>query len=368
MPDRVDSTQFVPTSNSLDFLRLVLAISVIVAHSFALSGLGSDPLSRATHGQENLGGLAIAGFFIISGYLITQSYRRSTTVWRFLWHRFLRIYPAFWVCLVTTVVVFAPAMYLLTYGTVSGYPYRCNESIANYLVANFAIKIEQHGICGLLAHNPFPGAVNGSLWTLYDEVRCYLAIATIGVMGGLGGRKWALVVSTTILYVVYGVSVIFPESHALPLMGGQFLRNGAFFFAGCLFNLYSPRIPVRTALALACLMLVIMSSLIDGAYALTSVIALPYFVLWLATKLPLRNWGKYGDYSYGLYIFAFPVQQILALANTQQSGVIVFIGQSVAYTFIFAFLSCHLVERPALKLKRLTLSRRPRSENNTERQ
>src|SRR3954451_5058370 len=93
------ASAFNPDRNAIAFFRMVLAILVIASHSFALGGFGPDPFGRITEGQHNLGAIAVSLFFLLSGFLITRSVLRSRSVGRFLWHRFLRVFPGYWVCL-----------------------------------------------------------------------------------------------------------------------------------------------------------------------------------------------------------------------------------------------------------------------------
>src|SRR5271165_7335160 len=86
-------------NNSIGFLRFLFAGAVIWSHSFGLGGFGIDPVQRYSGGTETAGTLAVAGFFFLSGFLITRSYGTSGSIVAFMWHRFLRIFPGFWVCL-----------------------------------------------------------------------------------------------------------------------------------------------------------------------------------------------------------------------------------------------------------------------------
>jgi peptidoglycan/LPS O-acetylase OafA/YrhL len=89
--------KFDPKNNSIGFLRLILAIAVVYSHSFALGGYGLDFIKNITHRQYSIGSFAVDGFFACSGYLITASYLRSQSFTVFLWHRFLRLMPGYWV-------------------------------------------------------------------------------------------------------------------------------------------------------------------------------------------------------------------------------------------------------------------------------
>jgi len=184
---------FNPQKNSLDFLRFFLAFAVIVGHGFWLSGFKSDPLYAFTNGQITIGPLAVAGFFLLSGFLITRSRQRITSFWQFLWQRCRRILPGFWMCLLVTVVLFAPIMYYLVNKTFAGYWEQTPFGPFDYLKSNFFLKINQDRIGELFKNFPlFPYMVNGSLWTLYDEFKCYLIIGALGIFGVTRERRWVV--------------------------------------------------------------------------------------------------------------------------------------------------------------------------------
>ena len=108
---------FDPKNNAFGFLRLALAVLVILGHSFPLGGFGPDRLAAFTNGRYAIGSLSVAMFFVLSGFLICRSASTSRSVPRFLWHRFLRIFPGYWVCLIVCGCVFAPLMAFAEFGT-----------------------------------------------------------------------------------------------------------------------------------------------------------------------------------------------------------------------------------------------------------
>lgn len=181
------SEEFSGRSNSFGFVRWTLATLVIVGHSYPLGGFGgaTDPLYDWTGTQESFGGLAVAGFFIISGFLITRSWRTHPTVARFLWHRFLRIFPAFWVCMLLTAFAFAPLAWWLQQGGLNGYLSQPGPTPAGYVLNNLWLVMNQYVIGDLLTDTPYGsvagGIWNGSLWTLSYEFACYLVVAVLEV-------------------------------------------------------------------------------------------------------------------------------------------------------------------------------------------
>jgi len=184
-------------TNTFGFIRLVLASLVIVDHAFPLSGNGADPFWGYTHGQESLGGFAVAGFFVVSGFLISRS-AMSVDFLGFLWRRILRIFPAFWLVLVVTVAVVAPFFYWLDHGSLAGYLTRGTPGPITYLTNNWNLTIGQYAVLDVFRTTPYgtevnASVMNGSLWTLLCVwVRAVLAgwkyPSRPGVASRSGGR------------------------------------------------------------------------------------------------------------------------------------------------------------------------------------
>lgn len=183
---KVTGRRFDPRDNSLNLIRLVLAGTVLIAHCYPLSGLGDSPQLDGW----NLGEWAVFGFFAISGYLITAS-RFSNSLKTYLIHRIARIMPAFWVCLLVTVGFFAPIGYWVMHHTIDGFLTSATAP-GNYLLSNAFLKIAFWDVAGTPSGIPYPGAWNGSLWTLYFEFLCYLIVGAVAVFAWVRRSPWAL--------------------------------------------------------------------------------------------------------------------------------------------------------------------------------
>jgi peptidoglycan/LPS O-acetylase OafA/YrhL len=329
---------FDPRDNSLNALRLVLAALVIVSHSWPIGGFGDDPQL----GDLNLGAWAVAGFFAISGWLITGS-RLSTGLADYLWRRVLRIYPAYWVCLVVVAFAFAPLSQLIGPGTfhpVDG---------LSYVASNVTLAMHQGTIGNTLASVPFPEAWDGSLWTLFYEFLCYLLVASLITVL----PRW--LVSAGSIFVFVGCALVQAAivwgGLAAPAIVDNASQLFGFFFAGAVLYLFRTRIPVSTGLAtfsVAVLTVLIMTrcaSVLAG-------LPVAYLVLWLGVRLPLRRVGRPNDVSYGVYIYGFPVQQTLVLMGAARLGVLPFVLLSLALTVPLAVASWFLVERPAMRRRK----------------
>ena len=349
--------RFHPRNNSVNALRLGLASLVLVSHTLKLHG-GQDPLAARTNGDIDIGTVAVDGFFALSGFLIAGSFLSSPSVWRYLWRRCLRILPGFWVCLLVTGFVLLPIAQLLQYGTMSGYPWTGDLSVIGYMVGNSALFIQQFEVRGLLGGQ----AVNGSLYTLFYEFVCYLGIAVLGILGVLSHRRWIVLVIAAVAWFASFADLVTDGG----LTGGSvtatiFLRFGSMFLAGAALRLWSDRIPLNwlfgagaaVAFAGALAAAVVIGSDPAGrlAYVLIAAPAVAYLVLLLGSSARLARVGAKRDLSYGVYVYAWPVQVLLLLVGARGWSVLAYFAASLVITFVLALLIWTLVESTALALK-----------------
>lgn len=339
---RLDSIAevFRPKANGLNFLRLCLALGVILWHSIPLTGntIEFDPA------RQLMGNLSVDGFFAISGYLIVSSWKRKPQIGTYLWARILRIIPALWVCLIGTAVVLAPlGIWLNGQGISHGFA----ASMVMYPVQNAGLRpFGGQMLLGTPTGVPFPGEWNGSLWTLQWEFLCYLGVLGVGLLGLLR-RRWtiACIFATSLLGVIltsYG-----------PINNYDFHAGSRFalmFSAGAVIHRYQDTIPVsRWLIASAGLIVIIASSLPD--YRLVAALPLAYLLLAGGALIQSPRLRFKNDISYGSYIYGFPVQQVLASAGLWKAGAPLFAAAAIAVTLPLAVASWFLIEKPALALK-----------------
>jgi peptidoglycan/LPS O-acetylase OafA/YrhL len=356
---------FDPKRNAFGFLRLALAILVIFSHTFPLGGFGPEPLVTLTQGRHTIGLVAVAMFFVLSGFLITRSASRSVSVARFVWHRFLRIFPGYWVCLIVCAFVFAPLIALVEHGTVVRVFSAPRGSPQEYVLHNAGlfhlndfsligvVNIWPQGFAGLLSRVPTPHIINGSLWTLPFEVACYTGVAALALCGLVRRGRLVFLASFVGLWVLYAHSYLFPQSFGryFPVPGLQvFVPLALSFSAGCLCFVYREKIPYSGWIFAGCLILLPLSFPL-GIFGLAAPVFMTYAFFWLAFTFSFPRFDAKGDYSYGTYIYAFPVQQALALAEVQEEGVAAYFGASLLITLMLAVLSYRLVEAPCLQWK-----------------
>ena len=337
-----------PGGNAIGFLRFTLAALVVVHHTRILGGFGDDVIRRWTRGQADFGIVAVAGFFALSGLLVTRSALHSSSTIRYLWHRALRVLPGYWVCLLVITFAFGPAFWIREHGGIDGYLDVQVAPPVGYVTNNFLLLLNQTRIDHLLADNPYPFGLDGSLWTLAYEFAWYLVVATLAAMGLL--HRPAAVIGLVGLVVAQSLIGVHPFS-GVPVIGYALSsRFGLAFSLGMLAYVWRHRIPLDDRLA-AIAAAAFMVSLRSGTFSTIGMTALAYGVLWAAWRLPFRKFGTKRDLSYGLYIYAFPVQQTVALIAGSSLGPPLFLVASLAGTLPLAFLSYVFVERPALRFK-----------------
>lgn len=322
-------------------LRFLAASLVIYGHGPAIGGsaVWTDLFTWLGWGTYS-GDLAVNVFFVTSGYMIAGSYLRRRHPLEFLWARVLRIYPAYVFCLLALAFVLGP---LLTSMTASAY--LADHGAVHYVTKNLALgKGLAWYLPGVFAHNVLPGIVNGSIWTLPAEVRMYLWVGLAGVIGVLARPRWC----NLLLLGLFLCGLLAPER--LPLVPlHSFVRLAAYFAAGvfCYVNRQWLRISWWWVAGLAVLATALRQTVF---YPFALGLALTAFVFAFAYLTPWYGFNRFGDYSYGVYLWGFPMQQLVA-----SSGV----GWAVSLNALLAWplavllgaVSWHLVEKPALALK-----------------
>jgi peptidoglycan/LPS O-acetylase OafA/YrhL len=350
---RGDHAVLATRRNSLNLIRLVLALAVLVFHAYPLGGFTGKPTLLGV----GLGGWAVAGFFCLSGYLI-QASRDSRPVETYLMLRIARIFPAYWVCLVVTAFVFAPAAYVMAKGTIDGFLTSGPTAPLDYVLTNAFLRINSYAVGDTLTTVPYPVAWNGSLWTLYYEFICYLALAVLGVFAWWRGRIAVLVA----LAAVTALAVGYP--HVAPYVGNDphvanLVALAPYFFAGAAVYRWRDRVPLTWPVALLSAGLVVGASALDPQRGpVLTAAAFATALLYLGTVLPSPRWVRGNDVSYGVYIYAFPVQQLLVVFGVHTAGLWPYVIATTALTALAAVGSWYAIERPALRTARRRLDRR----------
>jgi peptidoglycan/LPS O-acetylase OafA/YrhL len=343
-PVQVLAQAFDPRRNALAVLRLGLAGVVAVAHGLAV-GFGWQPQL----GSTRLGDLAVDGFFVLSGFLVTRSYVRLGTFGRFAWHRALRILPGFWVCLVVTAVVAAPLAAVLLERSPATVFTTAEDPAWRYVLVNAALPVLQYEIAGLSAPNG-ETVFDGSLWTLQYEALCYGVVGLLGVAGVLRNRPAQVLVGIAVVWA----AALLQHAGAIPfdvplLANRELLRFLLVFLLGVAACLFADRLPVRRLWALLSAVVVLAAAHLPDHH-LVGAACFAYLCVYAMVRLPLR-WTPSWDLSYGLYVYHWPVQFLLLLAGATALGPVVFVVTGVALGAALAAVSWLAVEAPALRLK-----------------
>lgn len=347
--------------NSLGLLRLILAATVIFDHAFPLGGFGTDPLWNLTHHQASLGSIAVAGFFVISGYLIAKS-GMSADVVQFFWRRILRIFPAYWGVLIFTAVIVAPIIWLLMGRSLGTYFTFAGDGPVHYFAANWTLNIGTYGIYDIYADTtPYGISIghssvfNGSVWTLIYEWTCYLVIGVGVAFGVLTRARLVVPILTVFVFILQIVFLVDSTAVAtfIPFFADQYRLNllMTFLFGSCL-AVYSKSIPFDDRLGVLA-GVVMLLTLRYGGFTVVGLAAGAYFVMYLGARLggPLRRVGAKNDYSYGVYVYGFLVQQTLAFFGVYRLGYLPFTLIALVVSLGFAWLSWHGIEKHAMALK-----------------
>jgi peptidoglycan/LPS O-acetylase OafA/YrhL len=314
--------------NNLDGLRLLFAIAVIYSHSYPLTGQ-AEILSSRSRGASTIGELAVAFFFILSGYLITASWQRRTSAWDYFKKRCARILPGYTMACVLTIFFVAllnpvTAPDLMTF-------------MKNAAVGNL---IESPRV---FASNPLPKYPNGSLWTIRYEFICYIGLAMVGAAGGLKRMPVLILlgISSALLYLNFRFWTQFGFL-------GEWPRFVTFFLGGSAAYLWRDRLHRSAWIVLAALVSITIALVFGKRLALVILLATlgTYSLLWLG--FARNRWraqaGSKGDLSYGTYLYAFLIQQIIVSFAPGIRPIALFFA-ATPLTLVAALLSWHLVEK-----------------------
>lgn len=321
--------------NHFNLIRMIAAAGVLVSHAYPIAlGPGTTEPLKPLLGVT-LGTVCVYIFFVISGFFIAKSFDRSTSRTRFLEARALRLFPALIVVLLLTVLVAgvfvteAPAAVFWSEAPV-------------YVLRNLSLAFLDYDLPGVFEATPYGPPINGSLWTLFYEVVCYGGVFALGLLGLLRRPKLfgAVFVGAAAVCVLAPHAPVPGRVSQLALLGFPFLLGTALY-------VWRAWVPLHWSLLTAALCSAVLA---HGTvlFAPLLVLALSYGVFWigLMPAPALLAYNRLGDYSYGVYIYAFPLQQLLAA----QGVVTPLSNMALAFpaTLLCAVISWHLVEKPSL--------------------
>lgn len=321
--------------------RHIAALCVLFSHSFDLSQKLPLDLLRTFPFLVGISTFGVTVFFVISGYLVTQSWMRNPQPLTFVAHRLLRIVPGLWACIVFVVILGA------TLSRLSGSAFWSHPQVLHYVLGN-ALFQNILTLPGVFESNPLGALVSGTFWTLPVELTCYLWVLLVGSLRGFR-HPWifGLIVLLSLGAVTLeGAQInIFQAtvaSASLPLYYAAFLCGSAFY--GLRQYAFVPWIFPAIALFFVCAF---------EASDVLYVVALAWFLINSVHHVS-RFWAEpahWPDLSYGIYLFGFPIQQALIAAFPQWNGW-ANLAASMCLTALVASVSWYLIEYPALRLKK----------------
>ena len=320
-------------------LRILAALAVIYGHSFAITQPhGSRDIFVRNGWPMYSGDIAVAMFFVISGFMVSGSYLARGDLFEFAKARLLRIVPAFVLVLALCAYVIGPLMTGLDAGA-----YFHDPAVSQYVFKNLRFGSDMAWqLPGVFQEN-VRDSINGSIWTLPAEMRMYVLTAAFGTLGFLGNRWLGTVVVVALLWLGVSSPWYFP-------LHQEWFRLGGLFALGILAQLHKERLQVRHSTMLMLAFLVYISMRTQSVPFLFAV-CLAYFCFWFAYRIPAwRKLEHWGDPSYGIYLWGWPVQQVLVDVRPGMTPWHNFLLAAVLATCL-GYVSWWSVERQALKLK-----------------
>lgn len=343
------------TNNNFDILRLTAACFVIITHSYALSNNGEqDVLSELSKGALSLSHLGLVMFFVISGYLIINSSLYSASWKSYLWKRILRLLPGLLGVLLLSAFLLGPLMTNLSIND-----YFNDPSTYKHLYTLSIFNISHLTLPGVFEKNTSK-AVNGSLWSLQYEFTLYLVVLLLTFLG-LYKKRYLILVAWIFLFsfrIFIGDKYYWYcySSHYLLGLNIVSLYEFSFYFlSGVLVYLFKDRLYFNWKIVLVLISIYSFFAWNDEVKVLRilNYLIIPYILFYIAfLKINLNSITKYGDISYGMYIYAFPVQQII-FSFYGPLPINVYIIFSILFTLPFAIFSWFFIEKKALKYKNL---------------
>lgn len=306
-----------------------------------------------SNGQTKFSALAVDSFFAISGYLVTISLYNSKSIFQYTFKRALRIVPGFWVAVLLSVTLLA----VLTSDT----PLQSlfSKEAAQYTINNLFLRTH-YNIPGILDGR----AINGSLWTIPYEAFLYVLIIPLWWMSGLKKRRTivlAILSLVIILHFFYREKLISQSLPVIWLNLGELSRLACIFLMGALLATENELLLKNRMIAVVCATGLVAIGFVMNIYHYIAFLCVPYLIIHLGLMYnkTISRVTSRGDYSYGIYLWGFPIQQALVFfTDIEEPQYLTLVALPIAY--VFGFMSWHGIEHPFLKLKTLGFSLTPR--------
>ena len=320
-------------SNNLNLVKFIAALFVIISHAYPLckGAEYNDILSDLSRNSIAFGSLAVAIFFMSSGFFVTKSLLKSKDSKKYLHNRFIRIFPPLWFTLIVCILVCG-----LFFSTYSLGKYFLSSDFFKYCL-NF-ILIPIHNLPGVFMNNIYPGVINGPLWTLPIEFVCYLVL--------LLAYKLNLVNKKSYKYVALLVIVAFVGINLIPLSIKGYIQPCFLFFWGSFYWIYRDKITMNNTYFLISLVAFVLL-IVLGYGQVASFLFVPYLTLYIAFCLPQCNnrLTSLGNLSYDIYLCGWPIQQMVIslFGGSMLVGMNILI--SIPLSILVGYITYRLVEK-----------------------
>jgi peptidoglycan/LPS O-acetylase OafA/YrhL len=336
--------------NNFNFLRLLFASLVLVSHATEIAdgNRNNELLTRIFH-SLSFGEVAVDGFFLLSGYLIVKSWEHTPNLLFFAKKRIRRIYPGFIAAFLLCVFCIAP------FAASNPSTYFSELSYAG--IVSSIMQLKAPTVPKIFAGTPYP-VINGAMWSIFYEVRCYLLVAIIGLAGVRHQRTiWVICLIATLALLPINDQLnklSFPGSYRLIDSPSSFFRLLTFFSVGACFYLFRNVIILKGSLAAVATLIAVILLFHPDLASLGLATFGAYALFWVAfASVPaLNTFKRLDDVSYGLYLYGWPIQKMLNW-YFPTSPVWLLLVIALALALVAGYISWHVVESPFLKSKKV---------------
>lgn len=333
-------------NNNINLIQFIAAVLVIYGHAFpiATAGNSGEIIKDLTQSQYSFGNLAVAIFFIFSGYLVCGSWERSQSLYTYARNRFYRIFPELAGVIVLSVLVLGPVFTKLSLSE-----YFTSATTWTYF-KNLLLYPLYWDLPGVFESNLYGASVNGSLWTIPYQVLLYALLGIMGVIGLLKHKK-----ASAFVFVLFALGHFFKgalwgtRTHFMLMPLSDLMYLGMYFMAGVLAWQYREQITLNRQGAMLSITLLLLCFYLKEYFFSMAVFG-TYICLYLSYCTPYRSF-RLSRLSYGVYIYGFPIQQMWTAIFGGKMNPYLNIVLSLPCVVLLAWLSDRLIERPALRLK-----------------
>ena len=331
--------------NNFNLLRLIFATMVIVSHAPELQdGNRNHEILTNIFNTISLGELAVDSFFILSGFLIVKSWDQRPSFQTFFMARILRICPGYLVASMICALIIGPI-------------FGANNYLSSFDIPKFMasiLKLSAPITPEIFIGSHYPRA-NASLWSIHYEFICYMLVLGLGLLGVVKNRSmWLLI--TVFFMAIYALS----KTNAIPITNisiNLFVRCSMAFMTGGCFYLFRNMIVWNRGISTLSFLILLPLMLVQSTAEIAVAIFWGYLIVFYAIAgKQLLDFRKLPDISYGVYLYAFPINKIILYytpnINVYLSMLIVLFSSIIAGLF-----SWYLIERPFMALKSFNMER-----------